>query len=88
MNLVANSAFVQAVPSHLRGRAFGVAGAALLAGQGVVLLAAGGLAELIGPREAVAVAATACLPVLLLLRSGRGSVAKAQGTELLGRSVT
>lgn len=89
LQLVANSAFVQAVPSHLRGRAFGVAGAALLAAQGVVLLAAGGLAELIGPREAVAVAATACLPMLLLLRTGGGgSAAKAQGSELLGRSVT
>ena len=86
LQLVANSAFVQAVPSHLRGRAFGVAGAALFAGQGAVLLAAGGLAELIGPREAVAVVAVACLPVLLLVRGRPGSPVAAQGTALTGRS--
>jgi len=88
LQLVANSAFVQAVPSHLRGRAYGVAGAALVAAQGVILLAAGGLAELIGPREAVALAAATCLPALLLMRGDRGSVREAQGTAVLGRSST
>ena len=88
LNLVANSAFVQAVPSSLRGRAFGFAGAALFAVQGVVLLGAGGLAELIGPREAVAAAAAACLPALVLLRRERGAVPEAQGTPVLGRSVS
>ena len=34
LQLVANSAFVQAVPAHLRGRAFGVAGTLLMAVQG------------------------------------------------------
>jgi len=86
LQLVANSIFVQAVPSHLRGRAFGFAGAALFAVQGAVLLGAGGLAELIGPREAVAAAAAACLPVLVLLRRDRRAVPEAQGTPVLGRS--
>jgi len=57
LQLVANSAFVQAVPTHLRGRAFGFAGASLFAIQGVVLLIAGGLAELVGPRVAIALVA-------------------------------
>ena len=86
LQLVANSAFVQAVPSHLRGRAFGAAGAALFAGQGAVLLAAGGLAELYGPREAVAVVAVACLLVLLVVRRRPETSSAAQGTALTGRS--
>jgi MFS family permease len=57
LQLVANSAFVQAVPAHLRGRAFGVAGTLLMAVQGVLLLVAGALAELTGPRVPVAVLA-------------------------------
>lgn len=57
LQLVANSAFVQAVPPHLRGRAFGVAGTLLMAVQGVLLLLAGALAELTGPRLPVAVVA-------------------------------
>ena len=57
LQLVANSAFVQAVPPHLRGRAFGVAGTLLMAVQGVLLLVAGALAEVTGPRVPVAVLA-------------------------------
>jgi hypothetical protein len=64
LQLVANSAFVQAVPQHLRGRAFGVAGTALMAVQGIVLLAAGGVAELLGARAAVAVFALGGLVVM------------------------
>lgn len=66
LQLVANSAFVQAVPIHLRGRAFGFAGSTLFAGQGLVLLAAGGLAELTGPRVAVAAMAAACALLVAL----------------------
>jgi MFS family permease len=57
LQLVANSAFVQAVPPHLRGRAFGVAGTLLMAVQGLLLLVAGALAEVTGPRTPVAVIA-------------------------------
>lgn len=72
LQLVANSAFVQAVPTHLRGRAFGFAGSALFAGQGLVLLIAGGLAEVMGPRSAVAAVAAACI-LLLIVTSRTGS---------------
>ncbi len=57
LQLVANSAFVQAVPPHLRGRAFGAAGTLLMAVQGVLLLVAGAMAEMTGPRMPVAVLA-------------------------------
>lgn len=57
LQLIANAAYVQAVPPALRGRAYGVAGTALAAVQGTVLLAVGGLAELTDPRVPVAVAA-------------------------------
>ena len=67
LQLIANSSFVQAVPPHLRGRAFGFAGAVLFAAQGVTLLAAGGLAELVGPREAVALLAGVCILAVPLL---------------------
>jgi MFS family permease len=67
LQLVANSAFVQAVPSHVRGRAFGVAATLLMAVQGVVLLAAGALAELTGPRVPVAVVAAATLVLVPVL---------------------
>jgi hypothetical protein len=41
LQIVANSAYVQAVPPHLRGRAFGVAGTTMMVLQGVLLLAPG-----------------------------------------------
>jgi MFS family permease len=64
LQLVANSTFVQAVPQHLRGRAFGIAGSALMAVQGLVLLAAGSLAEGIGAQASVAALAVAGAVVL------------------------
>ena len=54
--LAANAAFVRAVPDHSRGRAFGVAQAGLLASQGLALLVAGALADLVAPRVVVAAA--------------------------------
>jgi MFS family permease len=75
LQLVANSSFVQAVPAPVRGRAFGFAAAALFAAQGLVLLAAGGLAEAAGPRAAVALVAAACLLLIpLVALTGRGGV--------------
>ena len=73
LQLVANASFVQAVPSHLRGRAFGVAGTLLMALQGLLLLAAGALAEVTGPRLPVAVLAgvTMLLVPLLVAASPR-----------------
>ena len=75
LQLVANSAFVQAVPAHLRGRAFGVAGTLLMATQGVVLLAAGALAEVTGPRAPVAVMAAVTLLLVPFLVAAQASVA-------------
>lgn len=83
LQLVANAAFVQAVPAHLRGRAFGVAATLLMGLQGALLLAAGGLAEATDPRftvAAVALGALLVVPVLapppqvvaLLRRRSRG----------------
>jgi MFS family permease len=67
LQLVANSAFVQAVPAHLRGRAFGVAATALMALQGVALLAAGALAEVTEPRLPIAALALLCLLLVPVL---------------------
>ena len=74
LQIVANSAYVQAVPPHLRGRAFGVAGTLLMVLQGVVLLSAGALAEVTEPRLPIAVVAVLCLllvPVLPVKTQGR-----------------
>jgi MFS family permease len=79
LQLVANSSFVQEVPAHLRGRAFGVAATLLMVLQGVVLLAAGALAELTEPRVPIAVLALLCL--LLVPRLSRGP----QGPAILSR---
>jgi hypothetical protein len=91
LSVVANAAFVQAVPAAMRGRAFGVAGTALMAVQGVVLLGAGSLADVVSARTAVAVLALAGLavlvPVLLLRPHGRTPVSDvAQATGEGGRS--
>lgn len=87
LQLVANAAFVQAVPPALRGRAFGVAGSLLMAVQGIVLLVSGALADLTGPRSAVAVCAVAGLAVLgaSVLRSAAAGRAAA-GRAAAGRA--
>ena len=69
LQLVANAAFVQAVPAHLRGRAFGVAATLLMGLQGVLLLAAGALAEATDPRFTVAAVALVALLLMPLLVS-------------------
>jgi hypothetical protein len=73
LQLVANSAFVQAVPAHLRGRAFGVAGTLLMAVQGAVLLLAGALAEVTGPRAPVALVAACTLLLVPFLVAAQPS---------------
>ena len=67
MQLVANSSFVQEVPQHLRGRAFGVAATLLMVVQGLVLLAAGALAEVTQPRVPIAAFAGFCLLLVPVL---------------------
>ena len=81
LQLVANSAFVQAVPPHLRGRAFGVAGTMLMAVQGLLLLVAGAMAEVTGPRIPVAVlAGLTLLLVPFLARAAQDTPAVAPVT--------
>lgn len=53
-HLPASAAFVQAVPDHQRGQAFGVASTALKSSQGLGILAAGVLAEWFSPSSALA----------------------------------
>lgn len=75
LQLIANASYVQAVPAQLRGRAYAVAGTALAAIQGVVLLLVGGLAEITDPRLPVAVAALLGLALLpVVVRTGRSGV--------------
>jgi MFS family permease len=72
LQLIANASYIQAVPPHLRGRAYGIAGTALAAIQGIVLLLAGALAEVTDPRVPVAVAAALGLVLVpAVRRAGR-----------------
>jgi Na+/melibiose symporter-like transporter len=86
LQLVANSAFVQAVPSHLRGRSFGFAGAAMFAVQGLVLLLGGALAEVTGARVAVAIAAALCVLCVPFLPVTHPAGDLPQGRRRFGRS--
>ncbi len=72
LQLIAGAAYVQAVPPHLRGRAYGIAGTALAAVQGFVLLLVGALAEVTGPRVPVALCALVGLVLVpVVLRVGK-----------------
>ena len=77
LQLVANASFVQEVPQHLRGRAFGVAVALLMAVQGALLLVAGALAEVTGPRVPVALLAGLALLLVPALMSVTPSPSRA-----------
>jgi MFS family permease len=81
LQLVANSSFVQAVPRHLRGRAFGAAVTLLMVVQGTVLLGAGALAEVTEPRIPIAVLALLSLLLVPLLP------ARTQASAIMRRSV-
>lgn len=61
MLLVANAAYMRAVPVAMRARAFGVANTALMVLQGLLLLTMGALAELVDPAWVVAAAGAAAL---------------------------
>lgn len=54
--LIANAAFMTAVPQHMRGRAFGYVRAGIIAVQGVAFLLAGTLAEHAEPGTVIAAA--------------------------------
>lgn len=83
-----NLAFVQAVPSIFRGRAFGVAVSGLYGVQGLGTLAAGAAAEVLAPSAVVAlcggVGLLAVLPATVAFRRTQGHVAAPADGE--GRS--
>ena len=80
-----NVAFVQAVPSAYRGRAFGVAVSGLYGVQGIGALAAGLAAEGVDPSIVVAVSGglglIAVAPALLAYRRTQGHMAADAATE-------
>jgi MFS family permease len=76
VQLLASVAYVANTPAQFRGRAFGIASTALMLGQGLALLLAGWLADVVGARNVVACSAVVGLIALLSLRS---TLAGAQG---------
>lgn len=70
-NVIASTAFVAEVAADVRGRALGLVGAGLLAGQGLGVLLAGGFASWIGARVALGWLGTAgAVAILLVLWDG------------------
>jgi MFS family permease len=65
--LAANAAFVAAVPATGRGQAFGLAQSGILASQGLGILIAGALAQVLGPEPVVALAGAVGLFVATML---------------------
>lgn len=65
--LAANAAFVAAVPASGRGQAFGLAQSGILAAQGMGILVAGALAQVMGPEPVVALAGAVGLFVATML---------------------
>lgn len=83
--LAANVAFVTAVPNALRGQAFGLVGTGLAAGQGIGILAAGALSEVLGPARTVAtLGAAGTAAALALARSTRAGRAATDLTTRTG----
>jgi MFS family permease len=80
-----NVAFVQAVPSAYRGRAFGVAASGLAGAQGIGALLAGLAAEALDPTVVVALSGAlgmiAVAPALMAYRRTRGQADAANQTE-------
>jgi MFS family permease len=72
--LVANTAFVAAVPASGRGQAFGLAQSGILAGQGVGILVGGAAAQVLGPETVVALAGAAGLSAAAMLTLGWNQV--------------
>jgi predicted MFS family arabinose efflux permease len=77
VQLIASVAYVAGTPTEFRGRAFGLAGTALMLAQGTALLLGGALADLVGPRWVVAGAAGLGLMGLVAMKT---TLAGAQGT--------
>lgn len=65
--LAANAAFVQAVPAHRRGQAFGLVQSGMMAVQGLGILLGGLAAERLGPEPVVALAGVSGLTAAAVL---------------------
>jgi hypothetical protein len=79
VNLIAGPAFMQRCPRELRARAYGVASTCLWAGQGLGLIAAGALANVVSPRQAVAMLAGATLLLSLPVIAAQGKEQSVRG---------
>jgi MFS family permease len=77
VQLIASVAYVAGTPTEFRGRAYGLAGTALMLAQGTALLVGGALADAVGPRYVVAGAAGLGLMALVAMKT---TLAGAQGT--------
>jgi len=76
VNIVASTSFVQTVSADVRGRALGLVGTGLAAGQGIALAGAGAISDLVGPAKAVGLigllGATVVLSQIPALRKASG----------------
>ncbi len=76
VNIVASTSFVQTVAADVRGRALGLVGTGLAAGQGIALAGAGAISDLVGPAKAVGLigllGATVVLSQIPALRKASG----------------
>jgi len=66
-NMVTNAAFIQAVPDHSRAQAIGLAQAALRVAQGIGIVGAGLLAQVLEPGAVITVIAAAGVPLALAM---------------------
>ncbi len=78
--LIASAAYVQACPTEIRSRAYGVAATALMGAQGLSLLLTGALAEAVSSATSVAVAALVVL--LLLPLAARGILGRGASAQV------
>ena len=85
-HLPTSAAFVQAVPDHQRGQAFGVASTALKSSQGFGILLAGLIADRSSPSLALAVVGAA--GILVALVAGTAWTRARQGWEGPAKTVT
>ncbi len=72
-NLIAGPAFVVRLPEARRAQAYGVAGTVLQGGQGLGLLVAGLLGDLLGARTATAAVALGCLALAVPFLDPQGN---------------
>jgi MFS family permease len=79
VNLIAGPAFMQRCPREIRARAYGVASTTLWAVQGLGLLAAGALANVVTPRQAVALVAGGTLVLALPVLAPKGIARTVRG---------